>query len=131
MSDKKRKALTLFFVLRPWGFVLFLLLGAGIFIVTASRIRIPVYTTVETVIEEKNGDIQLNLKQTKFQSGTPVFLYRSRDDHLEKVTEYRVENGCLFTSSADSLPDEGRIYMDVQVDEISLLRHIFTEGGNT
>ena len=69
MQSNKRKALTSFFVLRPWGFVLFLLLGAGLFVFTAANIKIPVYTKVETAVTQKNGVIQLSLHNKSFQAG--------------------------------------------------------------
>lgn len=124
-----RKIMNTLFILHPWGFVIFLLLGVGGFFYTASNIQIPVYTTLETAVEKENGVMCLDLGKNVFETGTPVFLYESRDDHLEKVTAYEVKEGCLMTDVIDSLPDSGKIYMDVQTDEISLLRHIFANGG--
>ena len=118
------------FILHPVGFILFLVLGVGTFFLVATKIHIPVYTTVETVVEEENGRMCLNLEDNKFEAGTPVYLYQSRDDHLEKVTAYEVREGWLLTDFIDTLPKDGRLYADIQTDEISLLRHIFTEGGN-
>ena len=131
MQSKKRKTLTTFFILRPWGFIFFLLFGAGMFIFFASKIQIPVYTTLETTVIQKNGIVKLNLENKTFKEGTPVFLYKSRDDHLEKVTNYKIKDGCLLIDSSKTLPDSGKIYIDIQTDEISLLLHIFKEGGNT
>lgn len=128
MQSKKRKFMNTLFILHPWGFVIFLLLGAVGFLYTTSRIQIPVYTTVETLVEKENGVMRLDLQNKDFMTGTPVFLYESRDDHLEKVTDYEVEEGWLLTEPIDKLPDTGRLYLDIQTDEISLLRHIFIEG---
>lgn len=113
------------------GFLFFLLAGAAGFLFLALKIQIPVYTTVQTRIETENGGIRVNLHDTAFQADAPVFLYQSRDDHLEKITAYHVENGYLYTAFSDALPDSGTIYLDVQIREVSLLRHILTEGGNT
>lgn len=125
-----RKIMNTLFILHPWGFVIFLLLGVGGFLYTTSRIQIPVYTTVEAAVERENGIMRLDLQQKEFEVGTPVFLYESRDDHLEKVTDYEVEEGWLLTESIDNLPDTGKLYLDIQTDEISLLRHIFIKGGS-
>lgn len=130
MQSKKRKLMNSIFILHPWGFVIFLLLGTGLFIFTATKIQIPVYTTVETVVGREDSIIRLDLEQREFQEGTPVYVYTSRDDHLEKVTEYRMEKGCLLVESGDKLPGSGKVYIDIQTGEISLLRHILTEGGN-
>lgn len=126
-----KKLLNSFFVLHPWGFVLFLLLGAGGFILTAEKIRIPVYTTIETTAEKDGSGMRIYLNEKEFTTGTAVFLYQSRDDHLERIDNYKVENGFLTVDSTCGFPDKGKIYVDIQVDEISLMRHIFTEGGNT
>lgn len=128
--SRKRKFMNTIFILHPWGFVIFMLLGVGVFIYLAERIDIPVYTTVETVAEMQDGVMRLNLHGREFETGTPVYLYESRDDHLEKVTDYEMEEGWLLTGPVDTLPDSGKLYVDIQTDEISLLRHIFTEGGN-
>lgn len=130
MTSKKRKLMTSFFVLHPWGFVLFLLLGAGGFILSSAKIRIPVYTTIETSAEKTETGMRIYLQEKEFETGTAVFLYQSRDDHLERVEKYNIENGFLTVDTIDGLPDSGKIYMDIQTGEISLMRHIFTEGGN-
>ena len=72
MQSKKRKLMNSIFILHPWGFVIFLLLGTGLFIFTATKIQIPVYTTVETVVGSEDGIIRLDLGQREFQEGTPA-----------------------------------------------------------
>lgn len=126
MQSRKRKILNSLFILHPWGVIIFLVLGAGTFLYTAGRIHIPVYTTVETVVEEEDGIMRVDLHDREFKSGTPVFLYESRDDHLEKVTAYQVKEGWLLTDSIDTLPASGKLYVDIQTSEISLLRHILS-----
>ena len=74
--------------------------------------------------------MRVDLRQKEFEAGTPVFLYRSRDDHLEKVTEYKVDKGVLWIEDGESLPLSGKVSIDIQTGGISLLRHILTEGGN-
>lgn len=124
--SKKRRFLQSHFILRPWGFLIFLVLGAGTFFYLALKIHIPVYSTVETVAEEENGMLRVDLHDSKFEMGTPVFLYVSRDDHLEKVTAYKVKDGWMLTEPIDTLPDSGRLYADIQIGETSLLKHILS-----
>lgn len=126
MQSRKRKILNSLFILHPWGFVIFFVLGAGTFLYTAGRIHIPVYTTVETVVQEEDGIMRVDLHNREFETGTPVFLYESRDDHLEKVTAYHVKEGWLLTDPIDTLPASGKLYVDIQTSEISLLRHILS-----
>lgn len=130
MQGKMRKMMNEVFILRPWGFVVFLLIGISVFFLVTTRIHIPVYRTVETTAVMEGDVIRVDLQQEVFEAGTPVFLYKSRDDHLEKVTVYKVEQGCLLIEKSGELSMSGNVFVDVQTGEVSLLRHIFTEGGN-
>lgn len=125
MQGKKKKVFMEFFVRKPFGFVVFLVLGTAVFLCMADEIQVPVYTTVEAGVEQDEDGIRLNLKGTKFQTGTPVFLYHARDEHLEKITEYRLENGCLVIGHLEKIVEGGKINIDVQTKEVSLLRHLF------
>lgn len=130
MQGKIRKIMNEVFILRPWGFVVFLLIGISVFFVVTTKIHIPVYRTVETTAVREGGMIRVDLHKNSFEAGTPVFLYESRDDHLEKVAKYKVEQGCPLIEEGDKLPVSGKVYLDIQIGDISLLRHILTEGGN-
>lgn len=131
MQSRKRKIFISFFVRRPIGFVIFLVLGITVFISIAGRIRVPVYTTVKTRVEKEGNDIKLDLKDTHFQKDTPVFLYHARDEYLEKVTGYRLDGGYIVLDSMDGIRAGEKINVDLQIREVSLLRHIFADGGNT
>lgn len=129
-QSRKRKILTYFFVQKPLGFVLFLMLGVTAFIVVTGSIKIPVYNTVEAYVEKENDMIRLNLHNQKIQADTPVFLYQSRDDFLEKITEYQMEDGYIVTDDTGAFLNGEKINIDFQTEEVTLLRHIL-EGGNT
>lgn len=129
-QSRKRKILTYFFVQKPLGFVLFLMLGITAFIVVTGSIKIPVYNTVEAYVEKENDMIRLNLHNQKIQADTPVFLYQSRDDFLEKITEYQMEDGYIVTDDTGVFLNGEKINIDFQTEEVTLLRHIL-EGGNT
>lgn len=129
-QSRKRKILTYFFVQKPLGFVLFLMLGVTAFIVVTGSIKIPVYNTVEAYVEKGNDMIRLNLHNEKIQADTPVFLYQSRDDFLEKITEYQIEDGYIVTDDTGVFLNGEKINIDFQTEEVTLLRHIL-EGGNT
>lgn len=129
-QSRKRKILTYFFVQKPLGFVLFLMLGVTAFIVVTGSIKIPVYNTVEAYVEKENDMIRLNLHNQKIQADTPVFLYQSRDDFLEKITEYQMEDGYIVTDDTGVFLNGEKINIDFQTEEVTLLRHIL-EGGNT
>lgn len=129
-QSRKRKILTYFFVQKPLGFVLFLMLGVTAFIVVTGSIKIPVYNTVEAYVEKENDMIRLNLHNEKIQADTPVFLYQSRDDFLEKITEYQMEDGYIVTDDTGVFLNGEKINIDFQTEEVTLLRHIL-EGGNT
>ena len=57
-QNKKKQILLDIFVLRPWGFVLFLILGIVMFMLVSVNIKIPVYMTVETYAEKENDRIK-------------------------------------------------------------------------
>lgn len=130
MQSKKRKMFYQIFVWKPWGFVVFLLLGLGIFFFVTISIQIPVYMTMETMVVKEKDCIQIDLYHKTWKENTPIFLYNSRDDHLEKITEYKIENNSIFVDFVEGLSEKQIIYADIQTDEISLLKHIFIEGGN-
>lgn len=129
-QSRKRKILTYFFVQKPLGFVLFLMLGVTAFIIVTDSIKIPVYNTVEAYVEKGNDMIRLNLHNQKIQADTPIFLYQSRDDFLEKITEYQLEDGYIVTDDTGVFLNGEKINIDFQTEEVTLLRHIL-EGGNT
>lgn len=124
MQNKKKKIFMEFFVRKPFGFVIFLIFGTAVFVLTASRIQVPVYTTVRTRVEKEENGTRLNLKNNTFQTGTPVFLYHARDEHLEKITEYRVVDGYILIEPLDEISDGEKINIDIQTKEVSLLRHL-------
>lgn len=124
MQSKKKKIFMEFFVRKPFGFVIFLILGTVVFVLIASRIQVPVYTTVKTHVEKAEDRIRLDLKSNKFQTGTPVFLYHARDEHLEKITEYRMVDGYIVMEHLDEIQDGEMINIDIQAKEVSLLRHL-------
>ena len=128
--SKKRKILTDFFVKRPLGFVIFLMIGIAAFILVSVNIRIPVYTTVEAYVEKENDRIKLNLNNNKFQTDAPVFLYQSRDDSLEKITEYQIKDGYIIIEDTGIFSTGEKINIDIQTEEVTLLKHIL-DGGNT
>lgn len=130
-QSRKRRVFDTFFVFKPIGFTMFLLFGLITFIGISSNIKIPVYNTIETVVEKEGEYIKLDIGNQELQEDTPIFVYRSRDDYLEKITEYQVESEYIVIDSIDDLPDEQKVNVDIQIKEISLLQHIFRNGGNT
>lgn len=130
-QSKIRKRFTDFFVLRPLGFVIYLLLGAVVFIFVSANMKIPVYTTVESYVEKEDDRIRLILHDQKFQMDAPIFLYRSRDDSLKKITVYQIRDGYIVTEDTGVFSNGEKVSMDLQIKEVTLLRHIFMEGGNT
>ena len=57
-------------------------------------------------------------------------MYQSRDDFLEKITEYQIEDGYIVTDDTGVFLNGEKINIDFQTEEVTLLRHIL-EGGNT
>lgn len=130
-QSRKRRILTEFFVLRPWGFVIFLVLGTALFSFVSLHIKIPVYTTVETYVEIEDNRIRLALHNQKFQMDKPIFLYHSKDESLEKIMAYQFVGGYIVAEDSGIFSNGEKIKIDIQTKEITLLKNIFAEGGNT
>lgn len=129
-QSRRRKIFSDFFVIKPIGFVIFLLLGITVFVIVGSGVNIPVYMTVQTTVEREGDHVRLKLGEEKLLPDTPVFIYQSRDDYLEKIVEYEVDDGYVVMDVRKDLPDKQKVNMDVQTKEISLLKYIFMNGGN-
>lgn len=130
-QSRKRRIFHHLFVLKPVGFVLFLLTGITAFCIVSGNIAIPIYTTVETTVEHQGDLIKLHLGKQDLAENTPIFVYHSRDDFVRKITEYRVDGEYVITDSGENLWDGEKVNVDIQMGEESLFEHIIRNGGNT
>ncbi len=129
--DKQKDSGLLYrlFVEKPVGFVGFAFLGILLFIFLFLSVKIPVYTTVETTLE-KSGDVtRAYIDSQTVVEDTPVFFYLNRDDYLEKVTDYTIEDGYIKTKELGDSFYGKDIFVDVQTEEKSLLEIVFIQGG--
>lgn len=128
-QSRKRWILSNFFVLKPVGFIIFLLFGIIAFVIVGSNVKIPVYTTIQTTVEKEGEYVRLKLGEQELLPDAPIFIYQSRDDYLEKIMEYQIDDGYIVMDAPNDLPDNEKVNIDVQTAEISLLKHIFMNGG--
>ena len=49
---------------------------------------------------------------------------------MEKITAYQLKDGYIVVKDTGLFSDGEKVNIDVQTEEITLLKHIFAEGGN-
>lgn len=130
-ADKKEKFWRKWFVHKPVGFVIFLLLGIVIFLYVAIRVRIPVYTSIRTKVEKNDLGTRIDRKKVDVIEGSPIYLYQSREDSMEMVSAYQIDGTYIWIEDGnlEKTISEGEIFLDVQTRQESLLTLIFTNGG--
>ncbi|MFT3985651.1 MAG: hypothetical protein QM697_17260 [Lachnospiraceae bacterium] len=112
-------------------FTLFLSIGVFIFIMASLMIRVPVYRTIEAEAVYEDDIILLKFPEQEFFVDAPIFVYKKRDDEIQKVTDYLcTPSGICLESYKERDIIEGIVYVDVQVDDINLLQLVFTKGGH-
>lgn len=113
------------------AYMLFLIVGTILFFISALSIHVPVYKTVEAKVAEDPARIELHGEVEQFYKDCPIFIYESREESLEKIEKYRVADRCIVMEKEGSFPAGTKIKLDIQTQEISLLRLIFLKGGNS
>lgn len=129
-QSRTRRILSNYFVIKPIGFVIFLMFGILAFLIIGSNVKIPVYTTVQTTVEKEDNFVKFKWEEHELMTGDPIYIYCSRDDYLEKIVEYRMEDGYLKANISSNFSDMEKINIDIKTDEVTLLEHIFMNGGN-
>lgn len=110
-------------------YILFLVIGTILFFAAALQLKVPVYETVDGKITENSREILLEDK-VDFMKDHPVFVYKSREETLEKIETYEVTGKGIVPSGKSSFAGGEKIKVDVQTEEVSLLKLIFLKGGN-
>ncbi len=129
MEDRAGKRMfTRFFVTYPLGYVIFLFMGVAAFIYIANTIRIPVYHTMETQTSDSQGGmVTIHTGDVVPTEGSPLYLYQSREDGIEKVVEYEMDpRSQTIVVSNSKFANRGNVNVDVHVGNISLLNYIFS-----
>ncbi len=126
-----RKKFTAVFVTRPIGFILFLCLGVIGFLMVSVTVKIPLYQTMDASIAKEGEKAVLRIGDMDFLSDRPIYVYESREDHLEKIEDYERRPGKIVLNGDIAEWKSGSgVKVDVQLGEKSLLEIIFQNGGN-
>ena len=89
--EKREKTWRILFVVHPIGFVIFLVLGAAMFLGVTSQIQVPVYTSVKTSIEKVENGIRMDRKEVAVWHNSPIYMYQSRENSMEEVSSYEID----------------------------------------
>lgn len=129
--EKQEKFWRKLFVHHPIGFVVFLVLGAVIFLGVTSQIKVPVYTSVKTTVEKVENGIRMDRKGVGIWESSPIYIYHSREDLMEKISSYEIEDKYILLKNHELEENigEGEIFLDIQTGQETLLKLIFTSGG--
>lgn len=113
------------------AYILFLVVGTITFFTVSFWIQVPLYQTVEAKVAEDPARIEWSGETEKFCEDCPIYVYESREEALEKVEKYQVRDGDIVMEKECSFPAGTKIKVDIQTQEVSLLRLIFLKGGNS
>lgn len=129
--EKREKTWRILFVYHPIGFVIFLMLGAAVFLGVTSQIQVPVYTSVKTSIEKVENGIRMDRKEAAVWQNSPIYMYQSREDSMEEVSSYEIDGRYILLKNHELGKHirEGEIFLDIQTGQQTLLNLIFTSGG--
>lgn len=128
---KREKSWRILFVYHPIGFVAFLVLGAAVFLGVSSQIQVPVYTSVKTNMEKVENGTRIDRKGVEVWRNSPIYMYQSREDSMEEVSSYEIDGKYIFLRNHEpgKHNGEGEIFLDIQTGQETLLKLIFTSGG--
>lgn len=129
--NRVKRVFTILFVTHPIGYVSFLIFGIAAFIFVAIRVQIPIYKTVEAVVDIREEQMIVHTGEATPVEVVPIYIYKSREDSIEQICDYEIDiekkiikiPGSVFINCE-------KISVDVQVEKLSLLKYIFsTKAG--
>ena len=130
-TSRGKKVFTRLFVTYPIGYVFLLVVSIIVFVWVAYSIQIPIYKTVETSVVDETEKIIVQTGDVLPMKNTPLYLYESREKHIEKIFDYEVDEikhvvkipNCKFENCE-------KLNVDIQIQQVSLLEYILLNGEN-
>lgn len=125
-NSRAKRLFTRLFVTYPIGYVFLLVLGIIVFVWVAYSIQIPIYKTIESSVFDATEKVVVQIGDVVPMKNTPLYLYESREKHIEKIFDYEVDeikhvvkiSNCKFKNCE-------KINVDIQIRQVSLLKYIF------
>lgn len=128
---KKTKKFTNSRVAYPVGYTLFLVVGILAFLWIAYSIQIPIYKTVDALVIETTENVVLQIGDVRPMKNTPLYVYKSRTQYIEKILDYNVdETKHVIKIACCNFQDHDKINIDLQIRQVSLLEYILFNGNN-
>lgn len=113
------------------GYTLFIVAGIFAFLWMAYSIQIPIYKTVESSVIVTTENIVLQIGNATPMKNTPLYVYKSRTQYVEKALHYSVdETKHVVKIACCGFQDHDKVNIDLQIRQVSLLEYIFFYGDN-
>lgn len=129
-KDSETSFITKYFVKTPIFFCLLLAAGVIIFVLLSLNIKVPVYKTYEGTVQNKRDIMIIQTKEILPKSDDAILLYSNRDSHIEKVSNYDMEDYMIsLRNQREGFSDHKAISVDVVQEKVSLFELLFRNGG--
>lgn len=125
MERKKVKSIS------PVWYIVYFLVGTIIFLVVSCRVNIPVYETMEGLVEASGEEIILKIADCDIENmPEQIYYYINREEWVEQATEYDAEKAGYRIENLHKLENHTVVYIDVEKEQMTLFEIIFLKGGN-
>jgi len=121
--------------LKTMLYIVCFIAGIAIFVYMADYIEVPVYETVQGIVNIREGEAFIEIQsEVKMQNSCEnnhvdrIYYYINRDEWVQCESEYVVENKGIRIDNVHNLEDKTRVYIDVEVGKMTLLEMILKGG---
>lgn len=129
-KDPETSFITKYFVKTPIFFCLLLAAGVSMLVLLSLNIKVPVYKTYAGTVQNGKDITTIQTKEVLPESDDAILLYRNRDSHIEKVSDYDMaDNMILLSNRCEVFSDHETISVDVVQEKVSLFELVFRKGG--
>lgn len=126
-KEENKNSYSRFYRVRQISFVFLLVFGVVIFLIVTNCVKIPVYTPVTTEVDTEKNCILVATAGIQIEQDSPIYLYVSRDEKIEKITTYETDllNSCIEIYGSEFQGKED-VTADVQTGQMTLLKYILS-----
>lgn len=124
-DEGAKSSFSRFYWVRQVSFISLLVFGVVIFSIVTNHVKIPVYTSVKTEVDAEKNCIVVATAGAQMEQDSPIYLYVSRDEKIEKITTYESDplNSCIEIYGS-AFQGKKNVTADVQTGQMTLLKYI-------
>lgn len=131
----KRQTINMFVehvVKKPMPYILFLIVGCGLFVLTTIKTTVPVYVRYAGNISRSGSvcEIEFHDEQLALPQSSHIYICIDDSQRLFELHSFEpTERGIAFP--ADQVPElqSGEVYLDVEAERVPLYKMLFKQGG--